>query len=56
MLTGVRSFIPDFWASWCTPCRQSFPWLDGLVKRYKTSDFVVIGVNVDQNHELATAY
>ena len=46
----------DFWASWCTPCRQSFPWLGGLVNRYGTRDFVVIGVNVDQNHELAEKF
>jgi cytochrome c biogenesis protein CcmG, thiol:disulfide interchange protein DsbE len=46
----------DFWASWCTPCRQSFPWLGGLVNRYGTKDLVVIGVNVDQNHELAEEF
>lgn len=46
----------DFWASWCTPCRQSFPWLGGLVNRYGTKDLVVIGVNVDQDHELAEKF
>jgi len=43
----------DFWASWCTPCRRSFPWLDGLVSQFAEKDLVVIGVNVDQSNELA---
>lgn len=46
----------DFWASWCTPCRQSFPWLDGLVTEYKQRGLVVIGVNVDQDRELADKF
>lgn len=46
----------DFWASWCTPCRRSFPWLDGLVREYAGRDLVVIGVNVDQDPELAEKF
>jgi cytochrome c biogenesis protein CcmG, thiol:disulfide interchange protein DsbE len=46
----------DFWASWCTPCRRSFPWLDGLVSEYAKRDLVVIGVNVDQDHALAEQF
>jgi cytochrome c biogenesis protein CcmG/thiol:disulfide interchange protein DsbE len=42
----------DFWASWCVPCRKSFPWLNALVKKYP-DDLVVVGVNVD--HERAAA-
>lgn len=45
----------DFWASWCTPCRKSFPWMNELQQKYK-DDLVVIGVNLDQEKELAEAF
>jgi thiol-disulfide isomerase/thioredoxin len=40
--------VVDFWASWCAPCRQSFPWLNSIQSRYKDSGLVVVGVNVDR--------
>jgi thiol-disulfide isomerase/thioredoxin len=46
----------DFWASWCTPCRRSFPWLDDLVSQYGKRDLVVIGVNLDQSNDLAEKF
>ena len=46
----------DFWASWCTPCRRSFPWLDGLVRQFGKRDLVVLGINVDQNNALARQF
>lgn len=46
----------DFWASWCGPCRESFPWLDELVREYRSKDFVVIGVNVDKDRERAERF
>lgn len=46
----------DFWASWCGPCKQSFPWLDGLVREYASQNFVVIGVNVDKDRDRAERF
>ena len=39
----------DFWASWCEPCKQSFPVMDELQKRYGEQGLVVVAVNVDEN-------
>ena len=40
--------LVDFWASWCEPCRQSFPWLNAMQAKYADRGLVVIGVNVDR--------
>jgi cytochrome c biogenesis protein CcmG/thiol:disulfide interchange protein DsbE len=46
----------DFWASWCGPCRASFPWMAGLVERYKGRGLRVVAVNLDKDRELADAF
>ena len=46
----------DFWASWCGPCKQSFPWLDELVREYGAQNLVVVGVNVDKDHARAERF
>jgi cytochrome c biogenesis protein CcmG/thiol:disulfide interchange protein DsbE len=40
--------LVDFWASWCEPCRHSFPWLNEMQAKYADRGLVVIGVNVDR--------
>lgn len=41
----------DFWASWCKPCRESFPWMNSLLKRYPPDRFTVITINLDAETE-----
>lgn len=38
----------DFWASWCGPCKQSFPWMNDMQVKYKEQGLQVIAVNVDK--------
>lgn len=37
----------DFWASWCAPCKKSFPAMDELYKELKDQGFVILAVSVD---------
>jgi len=38
----------DFWASWCGPCKKSFPELDKLQQAYKDKGLVILAINVDE--------
>ena len=46
----------DFWASWCGPCKQSFPWMNDMQKKYGAKGLRVVGVNLDQKPEDAKAF
>jgi cytochrome c biogenesis protein CcmG/thiol:disulfide interchange protein DsbE len=48
--------VVDFWASWCAPCRQSFPWLNSVQSRYGERGLIVIGVNVDRERAEADRF
>jgi thiol-disulfide isomerase/thioredoxin len=40
----------DFWASWCKPCRQSFPWMGAMQQKYAADGLVIVAVNLDEQH------
>jgi len=48
--------VVDFWASWCVPCRRSFPWLNEMHAKYGEDGLVIIGVNLDAYRKDAGAF
>jgi thiol-disulfide isomerase/thioredoxin len=40
--------VIDFWASWCKPCKEGFPFLIELFDSYSDKDFSVLTVNLDE--------
>jgi len=48
-LTSFRGRVVylDFWASWCGPCKQSFPWMETMKSTYAAQGLEIITVNLD---------
>lgn len=46
-----RVILLDFWASWCGPCKSSFPAMEQLTKRYADQGLTIIAVSVDEKRE-----
>lgn len=39
--------LVDFWASWCSPCREENPNVLAVYEKYKAKNFVVLSVSID---------
>jgi thiol-disulfide isomerase/thioredoxin len=51
-----KVLIVDFWASWCVPCRRSFPWMNAMQDKYAEDGLVIIAVNLNRNAEDAALF
>ena len=51
-----RVVVVDFWASWCGPCKQSFPDLDALYAELQDRGLSVLAVSVDEKRSEADAF
>ncbi|WP_210487695.1 TlpA family protein disulfide reductase [Rufibacter aurantiacus] len=47
-LKGKTLYL-DFWASWCGPCIQSFPYTKRLKEKYQDQNLEIVYVNIDDN-------
>ena len=48
--------LVDFWASWCAPCKTSFPALDALHREFAPRGLTVLAVNLDERRKDADVF
>lgn len=46
----------DFWASWCVPCRESFPWMKSLERQYGRAGLSIVAINVNRHRQAAERF
>ena len=54
--TAGKVVLVDFWASWCGPCKASFPALNKLHDKYSSKGLVIIGIGVDEDEAKYKAF
>lgn len=47
--TEGKVALVDFWASWCAPCRASFPAFSRLAAAYGAQGLSIVAVSVDES-------
>jgi cytochrome c biogenesis protein CcmG/thiol:disulfide interchange protein DsbE len=48
--------LVNLWASWCIPCREEAPVLQGFYRRERGHDTTILGINVQDNRDDALAF
>ncbi len=48
--------IVDFWATWCGPCKESFPKLQELYTKYQASGVELVGISEDDENQGIAAF
>ena len=49
---GAKAVLVNLWASWCAPCREEFPGLVRVAKKYQAQGLRVMLVSADDDKDM----
>lgn len=51
-----KALMVTFWATWCEPCRDEYPMIVELAKKYAPQGLAVVGVSLDDTSDLGLVH
>ncbi len=47
-----KPLLVNFWATWCEPCREEYPMVNELARKYAPRGLNVVGISLDDDGEI----
>jgi thiol-disulfide isomerase/thioredoxin len=54
--TTGKVAVVDFWASWCAPCKESFPSFNRIDADFAAKGLVIVAISVDKDPEAYASF
>jgi thiol-disulfide isomerase/thioredoxin len=48
-----KNIVINFWATWCSPCRNEIPTLLNIYNKHKNKGLIMLGISLDQDMTIA---
>lgn len=52
--SGAKAVLVNMWATWCGPCREEFPGLVRVARKYESQGLKVLLVSADDSTDMAS--
>ncbi len=51
-----KAVVLNFWATWCSPCKEEIPWFVDFQKQYGPQGLQIVGVDMDEGRDVVAKF